>query len=115
MREHNAARAYRRRDPRSVRRAGHPRGFSSGRRRMAAGRDHCLAARHREKGLPRPARLMPAVPLRQRAASIVGRPVKPGFVEMVDPTLVTKAPPGPQWGTKSSGTRRRTSRASERR
>jgi hypothetical protein len=38
-----------------------------------------------------------AVPLVNRPASIVGRPVKPGFVEMVNPELVTKPPSGPKW------------------
>ena len=33
----------------------------------------------------------------RRSASIVGRPVKPGFVEMVNPSLVTKPPSGPKW------------------
>ena len=35
--------------------------------------------------------------LQRRPPSIVGRPVKPGFVEMVNPDLVTKPPSGPKW------------------
>ena len=38
-----------------------------------------------------------AVPLQHRPSSIVGRPVKPGFVEMLNPSLVTKPPSGPKW------------------
>ena len=38
-----------------------------------------------------------AVPSQHRSASIVGRPVKPGFVEIVNPDLVAKPPSGPKW------------------
>jgi bifunctional non-homologous end joining protein LigD len=34
----------------------------------------------------------------RRAASVVGRPPKPGFLEMVDPTLVDAPPSGGRWG-----------------
>ena len=37
------------------------------------------------------------VPLQHRLPSIVDRSVKPGFVEMVIPGLVTKPPTGPKW------------------
>ncbi len=38
-----------------------------------------------------------AVLLMSRPASIVSRPVKPGFVAMVNPTLVAKPPSGSKW------------------
>jgi hypothetical protein len=38
-----------------------------------------------------------AVPLQHRSASVVGRPVKPGFVDMINPSLVTKPPSGAKW------------------
>ena len=37
------------------------------------------------------------VPLHHHSPSIVGRPVKPGFVEMMNPGLVAKPPSGKLW------------------